>query len=235
MLNTSATQNAIVNADNINASGIRTTRPVNTSGTHTVFAILDWGFKVRGLNTTFTLGGSTLFTGNVNFVNGVRNNIRNISYTPRARANYSYKEKIYIAAEARTSYNRVKYSLDPSLNAHYRQQEYSLEARVVLPLGVGIQSDVTYTSNTGKPAGFNTFFTKWNAAFTKQVLKNKKGELKLSVTDILNQDEGTSRNANQSYIEDVTYKTLRRYYLIGFTYSLSRTSDMATKAVIRTF
>ncbi|MEP6926002.1 MAG: TonB-dependent receptor [Ginsengibacter sp.] len=235
MLNASATQNAIVNADDINAQGIRITHPVNADGVYNVFGIIDWGFRVKKLNTRFTLGGNVFLNNNVNLVNGLRNNIHNISYTPRASLNYDFKDKLDINMEARVSYNTVKYSLQPSLNSNYWQQEFSMEANVTLPLGFGINSDVTYTANTGRPPGFNTYFTKWNAAITKQVLKNKKGELKFSVNDILNQNVGISRNANQNYIEDVTYKTLKRYYMVGFTYSLLKTNNNGPKAVIRTF
>jgi Outer membrane protein beta-barrel family/Carboxypeptidase regulatory-like domain len=235
MINASATQNAIVNADDINAQGIRATHPVNADGVYNVFAIVDWGFRVKEINTGFTLGGNVFLNKNVNLVNGLRNNIHLVSYTPRSSVNYNYKDKLDIAAEARVSYNTVRYSLQPSLNNNYLQQEYSMEANAALSFGIGINSDITYTANTGRSAGFNSYFTKWNAAITKQMLKNKKGELKFSVSDILNQNTGISRNANQNYIEDVTYKTLKRYYIIGFTYSLLKTNNNGPKAVIRTF
>ena len=235
MVNASATQNAIVNADDINAQGIRITHPVNADGVYNVFGIIDWGFRIKKMNTRFTLGGNVFLTNNINFENGSKNNIHNISYTPRASINYNYKDKLDITAEARVSYNTVKYSLQPSLNNNYWQQEYSMEANATLPFGIGVNSDVTYTANTGRAAGFNTYFTKWNAAITKQVLKNKKGELKFNVNDILNQNIGISRSANQNYVEDVTYNTLKRYYMVGFTYSLLKTNNNGPKAVIRTF
>jgi len=235
IVNTSVTQNAIVNADDINIQGVRTTHPVNADGVYNVFGIIDWGFRVKKLNTRFTLGGNVFLTNNINFENGSRNNIHNISYTPRASIEYDYKDKLDITAEARVSYNTVKYSLQPTLNNNYWQQGYSMEANATLPFGIGVNSDVTYTANTGRAAGFNTYFTKWNAAITKQVLKNKKGELKFNVNDILNQNIGISRSANQNYVEDVTYNTLKRYYMVGFTYSLLKTNNNGPKAVIRTF
>ena len=235
MINASATRNAIVNADDINARGIRTTHPVNAEGVYNVFAIIDWGFIAKEINTRFTLGGNVFLNSNVNFSNGLKNNIHNVSYTPRASLNYNFKDKLDITAEARVSYNTVKYSLQPSLNNNYWQQEYSVEANATLPFGFGINSNITASASTGRPAGFNTSFTKWNAAITKQVFKNKKGELKIGVNDLLNQNTGINRNANQNYIEDVTYKTLKRYYMAGFTYSLLKTNNSGPKAVIRTF
>lgn len=110
-----------------------------------------------------------------------------------------------------------------------------MEVNAALPFGLGINSDVTYTANTGGATGFNSSFTKWNASITKQVFKNKKGELKLGVNDILNQNIGISRSANQNYVEDVTYKTLKRYYMVGFTYSLLKANNSGERAVIRRF
>jgi hypothetical protein len=235
MINASATGNAIVNADDINAQGIRNTHPVNANGVYSMFAIVDWGFRAKALNTRFTLGGNVFLNNNVNFNNGARNNIHNVSYTPRASAGYDYKNKLDITLEARVSYNTVKYSQDHSLNDNYWQQQYSVEVNAILPFGFGVHSDLTSTANTGRPRGFNTTFAKWNASVTKQVFKNNKGEVKFGVSDILNQNIGTSRNANQNYVEDVTYNALKRYYMVSFTYSLLRTNNNGPRAVIRNF
>jgi hypothetical protein len=62
----------------------------------------------------------------------------------------------------------------------------------------------------------------WNASISKQFLKYNRGEFKLAVTDILNRNTSISRSTNQNYIEDREVNTLRRFFLIGFTYSLSK-------------
>ena len=83
-------------------------------------------------------------------------------------------------------------------------------------------SEFTFTRNTGYANGYNTDIALWNAGVVKQLFKNKKGEIKAQVFDILNQNVGISRNANQNYIEDVQTKILSRYFLLSFTYNLSR-------------
>src|SRR6185436_14582645 len=133
--------------------------PVNAEGVYNVFAIIDWGFIAKEIKTRFTLGGNVFLNSNVNFSNGLKNNIHNVSYTPRASLNYNFKDKLDITAEARVSYNTVKYSLQPSLNNNYWQQEYSVEANATLPFGFGINSNITASASTGRPAGFNTSFT----------------------------------------------------------------------------
>jgi hypothetical protein len=63
----------------------------------------------------------------------------------------------------------------------------------------------------------------WNASISKQVLKFNRGELKFSARDLLNKNIGISRNTNNNYIEDSRVLTLRQFFLLSFTYSLSKT------------
>jgi hypothetical protein len=50
-----------------------------------------------------------------------------------------------------------------------------------------------------------------------------RGEIKLSAIDLLNRNVGISRSSSQNYIEDSRVKSLRRFFLLTFTYSLSKT------------
>ena len=45
---------------------------------------------------------------------------------------------------------------------------------------------------------------------------------KLSVFDLLDQNVGISRTSNQNYIEDSRVKNLQRFFMLSFTYSLSK-------------
>ena len=62
----------------------------------------------------------------------------------------------------------------------------------------------------------------WNASFSRQFLKNNKGELKFSVFDILKQNRSVSRNYTDNYVEDVQNTVLRRFFMLTFTYNLNK-------------
>ena len=79
-----------------------------------------------------------------------------------------------------------------------------------------------YTVNSGRAEGFNRNVALWNASISKQFLKNNRAEIKLRVSDILNQNIGISRTSNNNFIEDTRTNILRRYFMLGFTYSLSK-------------
>jgi len=55
------------------------------------------------------------------------------------------------------------------------------------------------------------------------------GLYRLQVFDILRQNTGFSRNTSQNYIDDVSYQVLNRYWLLSFTYSISRFAGKTLK------
>lgn len=229
-----ATRNAIVNSDVI-SNGTRTTTPVNANGVYNINGNIDRGFPVKKLNARIGIGAFVNYNHAVNFVNGDKNNTGAFSVAPRLTANYTYKELLDINFESRITYNEAKYSLQSLLNTNYWSQLYSMDATINLPKGFTISNEFTYTLNTGRSMGYNTHVALWNASLSKQVLKSKKGEIKLSAFDLLKQNIGIDRNGNANYIEDVQYRNLQRYFTAGFTYSLQKASSGGPKISIRAF
>jgi hypothetical protein len=64
----------------------------------------------------------------------------------------------------------------------------------------------------------------------KKFLKNQKGELKLSVFDLLRQNRSVVRNVTETYIEDVQNQVLRQYFMLTFTYNLRNFGTAATRS-----
>jgi hypothetical protein len=60
----------------------------------------------------------------------------------------------------------------------------------------------------------------WNAAIGKKFLKNRQGELKLSVFDLLKQNQSIVRTVTGAYIEDAQSQVLQQYFMLTFSYSL---------------
>jgi hypothetical protein len=131
--------------------------------------------------------------------------------------------KLNIGIGTGFNYNKTNYSLQPALNTTYLSQEYNASIDWEMPKRFFFSTDFNYTINSQRAAGFNLKVPLWNASISKQMLRFNRGELKLSARDLLDKNIGISRNTNNNYIEDSRVLSLRRFFLLSFTYSLSKT------------
>jgi hypothetical protein len=61
-----------------------------------------------------------------------------------------------------------------------------------------------------------------NFAFSRFILKNKAGEVKVGINNVLNNNFGASQNASFNFVERSTYNNLGRYWMVSFTYNLNK-------------
>jgi hypothetical protein len=220
----STTKNKITSYDTVNANtGVRATRPVNVNGVYNFMANTNYSRPLRFLKGSVEVGVVAMMNKNKQFLNGSENRIRTFSLGPTLRLDMFTLGKFNITTEANWQINRTKYSLQTALDNNYLSQEYTGSVDWELPKSFFLSTEFTYTINSQRSSGFNTNVPMWNASISKQMLKYKRGELKLSATDLLNRNTGISRNTNQNYIEDKQVNTLKRFFLLSFTYSLSKT------------
>jgi hypothetical protein len=131
-------------------------------------------------------------------------------------------DKLDIGARANVSYSKVKYSLNAARNDDFLSHVYSLDFSYTFKYNFILSSDFNYLLSTGRSEGFNRSIPLWIASLSKQFLKNKNAEVRLSVNDILNQNQSISRTATDTYIQDTKSVVLRRYYMLTFLYNLNK-------------
>ena len=230
------TDNAIVNADSTFANGSRKSRPINVSGNYSVFGNINAGFPIKKLKSRVDMGIGANVLHNNSYINNTQNAIDNITFSPNLTYSFSLEGKLDIMATARLNISKAKYSLQPMLNSNYQQQVYGMDMTNYLPWGLVVNNSFNYTINTGRGAGFDVEIPLWNASIAKSFLKNKRAEVKFSVYDLLNENQGTSRNANANYVEDSRYNVLQQYFQLGFTFSLNKSGNASSgpRMVVRT-
>jgi hypothetical protein len=222
-----ATSNKIVNYDSIDLqTGIRKSKPVNVNGVYNLNNNLSYSLPVRFLNGSVEISNNLGYQKNRQFINGLMNDIRTLSLRPDLRFDINPNEKLNISLTAGLSYTKSKYSLASDYNTEFISRNYEASADWQLPAKFFLSSDFSFVQNKQLSAGFNQEIPIWNASLSRQVLRFNRGEIKLAVNDILNRNTGIYRNSSQSYIEDVRVNTLKRFFLLSFTYSLSKTGLM---------
>jgi hypothetical protein len=235
------TNNKIVNYDKINELGVDSVRPVNVNGVYNVNGTVSWGFPVRFLKGSLDISSNIAYDKGKQLVGDAANKIQinkinTITLGPQVRLDMSPTEKLNLSLTGGFNYSRSGYSIESARNSKYRNQEYSGEIDWQLSKSFFFSSDLNY-SIYNYMSGFNTKVPLWNASISKQMLHFNRGELRFTVNDILDKNVRINHSANQNYIEDSRVNSLRRFFLLSFTYSLSKTgldkTGAGTKLMMR--
>ncbi|WP_153799998.1 outer membrane beta-barrel family protein [Foetidibacter luteolus] len=232
-INASFINNNIVNSTTtILSTGVDTIKPVNLNGNYNISGYFNYGFQLKNPKSNLNFGTnfshsrgvalvSTLDSANAQQIKTQNNVTTNYSIGETIRWTTNLKENFDMNFSASPTYNISRYSVQPGQNANYFTLGLSAEPTYYTKNGWILSSDFTYTYyGSGSSAYSATSIPLWNASIGKQLFKNKQGEIKLSVFDLLNQNVSLNRTVTDNYIQQTQTKVLTRYVLLTFTYNL---------------
>lgn len=229
-INANFVNNNIVNQTITNRStGVDTVKPVNLNGTYNLSGFFSYGFPIKKPKSNLNLTTNISDTRGVSMVGTdigdkvitppTKNYTTNYTMGETIKWTTNLKNNFDVNLSAAPTYNMVHYSQSDS-SIKYFSLQLSTEATWFTKNGWILTSSLNYTYYGGRASGYNTSVPLLNAGIAKQFLKNKRGELRLTIYDLLNQNVSIQRTVASSYIQDVQTKVLTRYALLTFTYNL---------------
>ena len=221
-VNATYTGNKIVNSiDSVNTVTI-IYKPENMSGSFTSSTMASLGFPVKslkGLNVNLT--NMMYLSRDASLVFKRKNFTTILQVNQSAGVSYG-KDKFDLSLSTAFVYNTVAYNFQGGNNTHYFNHAYSLDFTYRFKNRLYFLTDFDYYISSGRTAGYNQDVLLWNMSLAKKFLKTNTLEVKLTVYDILKQNNGINRLIGENYFEDVRANVVPRFFMLTASYNLNR-------------
>ncbi|HEV7381044.1 MAG TPA: outer membrane beta-barrel protein, partial [Dyadobacter sp.] len=206
--------------------GARLTSPINVDGSWNARSLIAYGKPIAPLKLNVNLNTGFNYVRSPGVINNVSNFSNTYAVSQGLVVSSNISENLDFTLSYSGNYNVVRNTIQPQMNNNYYTSGISGRVNWIFGKGFVLQTDVNNQSYRGLGEGYNQNFTLWNASVGKKFLKNNAGELKLTVFDILKQNNSISRNVTETYVQDMTSQVLTQYAMLTFTYTLRNFGKM---------
>lgn len=223
-----ATQDTLIQGDVLLRQGGQLSRPVNLDNFWNARTYLSFGFPLSFMKSNLNLNTSANISNRPGLINGQTNNNKNIGLGQGVGISSNINENLDFNLSTRGNYNIVKSSLQESLDNNYYSQVTRLDFYWNFTPSFFVSSNVSNTLYSGLGEDFDQSIWLMNLDLGYRFLNHKKGELKLTVFDLLNQNTSIQRNVTDIYTEDERTQVLQQFVMLTFTYNLRSFGGMST-------
>lgn len=200
--------------------GQQLVKPVNLDGYASLRSFLTFAVPLKFIKSNFNLNGGFTLSRLPGLINNVQNETKNYTYTLGTVIASNVSQYVDFTVSYSANFNQVRSKTLKSTNQDYFNHVAGLQLNLLSKSGWFFQNDLNNQLYSGLTEGFNQSYFLWNMSAGKKILKDQKGEIRLSVFDLLRQNQSIVRNVTETYIEDVQNQVLRQYFLLTFTYNL---------------
>lgn len=219
-----ALQDTMYNGVGIPRGG-QLTNPTNLNGQYTANAFITYGFPLAKLKSNLNINLNTGVTNIPSLINDQVANTFNQNYGLGMVLSSNISENIDFTISTESSYVLSDNSLNSGLSNSYLVQTSKIKYDWVMPLGFTFRTQLQHQEFVGLNALLTNRVLLWTTGVGKQVFKNKRGEIQLSMYDILGQNNNVAQNFYDSYYEETNGNVLTRYVMFSFSYNIRKFRD----------
>lgn len=151
------------------------------------------------------------------FIDGMKNkaNIINLNES----AGLQYRSDLFDASlRGNFGYSNTNNSLPNQQGRNIYNYGGLFSTSWYLPYDFSIDTDITYSANSGASTGFQKNEWLWNASLSKQIFKAKNGIIKFNIYDILKQQTNISQSQTSYMYRENRTNSLSRFFMFSFIY-----------------
>lgn len=232
LLNGSYTTDYISNAtflaskDSLLADGIvlyrgsRLTKPVNIGASRSLRSYVSYGTPIAVLKSNLNLGTGINYSQTPGLINNSENTSASWQFSQTAVLSSNISENLDFTLSSSANFTIVNNTLQPDLNNNYFSQTNNVRLKWIFWKGLTIESNFNHSLYAGLGDDFDRSVFLLNLGIGKRLFRGQRGEIKLSVFDLLNQNDNIGRTVNETYLEDRKTQSIQRYAMLTFSYNL---------------
>lgn len=200
--------------------GVQLTRPVNTSGRYNFSSFISYGRPIKMIKSNLNFNIFYNYSQTPGLINNQKSFTFQNSIGGGIVLSSNISQNIDFTLSSNSIYNIVENQLNKQQNQNYFTEFLTFNGNFTILKSIVIRTDISYQLYKGLSNISDPDYILWNISIGKKLFKNQRGELRLTIFDVLKQNNSISRNVNELYVEDVNNKVIRQYAMLTFVYNL---------------
>jgi uncharacterized membrane protein YgcG len=210
--------------------GSQLTKPVNMNGYWNARSFVTYGVPITKIKCNLNLNTGFTYNRIPDLINNQTNLANNYNFSEGLVLGSNISDKFDFSIAYTGNYSIVKNTLQKQSDNNYFNHTASARVNLMPWKGLVINTTVSQTLYAGLAQNFNQNYTLWTGAIGYKFLKDQSLDIRLSVFDILKQNNSISRNVTETYIEDSHTQVLTQYYMLTVTYNIKKFKGMSAPA-----
>jgi hypothetical protein len=202
--------------------GVTYNKNVNLDNAFTGFLFANYTLPIKPLKSNFSINGNYTYSQNPSIVNLKENMTRTNMFSMGSMLSSNVSPDIDFSLSYNPKYFVNTFSLEGLPNNNYWIHTVSNNIRLTLFKNVVWSYDFSYNYNSQIDAAINQHIFLMGSSLAYKFLKNRQLEAKISVFDILNQNQNISRTITNNAIIDSRINAMNRYGLFTMTYTFKK-------------
>ena len=225
-INSTFTKDKISNSRSIDSLFVQTTQPINVENEWDTQGFISFGTPLKFMRSKMNLTLNGNYNKGILFLNNVENQSDRWNTSVDFNIENRRKKVVDVLFGVNWSYNQTQYSINKSFNQAFNSINYYTDWSLSLKKNWTIGTSFDYTLYQGDGFENQRQIPIWNASVSKSIMKNR-GTVELVARDLLNQGIGIDRRSGLNYIEDIKIKSLGRYLMLSFSFSLNKLGEQS--------
>jgi hypothetical protein len=206
--------------ESVNEQLVTTYKPINIEGGSSASLWSNLSFPIKKNKLKVRANYSLRVNDRNALINGELNATQVISHSPSVKLDITPSDDFTIYLEGSYGLSDTEFDLRPSQNQKTENIGASIEINSKLFAGFYFNTNFSYEKYTNNRFNLTTTIPIWDSSIYKFFLEGNKLEVRLSLYDALNQNQGFNQSAFGISVRQSTTETLARYAMVSVAYNI---------------